>query len=320
MDIRKFVQWVNSKTINYPQAIEEYARDTRAVERAMSVVPYLFFFLLFTAFSATAQWFSRPPFSSALFDPRITIFWAGYVSFDTAVHIACGLFLVGSCMGSLFFNRRWARALAFFGLFQYHAFMSSFGAPEHNLLVFVYPLLFCIFLPDIWRKKETTQLERKKFLVGFIGIQVYIGLIYSLAGLSKLVRGTQALVHGTANFLAPDAFALHIANWLPSTGGDSLFGPFIVAHPYVGWPLFLGMLYFQFFTLVAVFRPALHWMWGVFLISFYILNYFTMNIFYVDTFFLIAALFLNSPFEKGFTWRERCGAMPLIGLLFRRTR
>lgn len=317
MDIRRLARWVNAATVKYPSAIEEYAHDDRATLRAASVVPYLYFFLLFTAFSATVQWLSRPPFSAALFEPRMTIPWAGYIAFDTAVLIECGLFLLGSCAGSFFFNRRWARALAFFGLFQYHAFMSSFGAPEHNLLVYVYPLLFCIFLPDLWTAKETTVLERKKFLVGFVGIQVYVGLIYSLAGLSKIVRGTQDLLHGNANFLAPDAFALHIANWLSSTGGESLLGPFIVAHPYLGWPFFLGMLYFQLFTLVAVFRPALHWIWGVFLISFYILNYLTMNIFYIDTFFLIAALFLNSPFERGFSWRERISVMPLFGLLFR---
>jgi len=318
MTVRDFLKRVNAKTIDYPARIEAYAHDDRVLNRALGIIPFLYFFLLFESFRIAANWKLASPLSESRFHPIWTIGWASYVSFDHVVALICGLFLVGMLIGSLFYMHRAARVIAFLALFEYHAFMSSFGAPEHNIVSFIYPLLFCIFLPDVWEKKETTFLERKTFLIGFIGIQTYLGLIYSLAGIGKVVRGIEQLISGQANFLSPDAFALHIAYWLPATGSDSLFGPYIVAHPLAGWPLFLGTLYFQVFTLWAIFKPSLHWIWGVFLVSFYILNFLIMNIFFVDVFFLIAALFLYSPFDAvQIRWKDRLADLPLFGPLFR---
>ncbi len=317
MRFKEFLAKVNCITIDYPRAIEAYAKDDRALTKALHIVPYLYFFLLYQAFSVFAAWQKKPLFSAEQFNPRWTVEWLSLFSFEHAVLLVTGLFLVGMLGASFFFSRRSARIVAFLSLFIFHGFMSSFGGPDHNWLVWIYPLLFLIFLPDLWRKKETTLLERKKFLIGFLGVQIYIGVIYTLAGLGKVVRGLEQMIAGQANFLSPDALALHVANWLPTIGSESVFGTFIVEYPIVGWPLFWGMLYFQLFTLWAIFKPNLHRVWGACLVLFYILNFLIMNILYIDTFFLIAALLLNSPFEKpGTTWKERLRDMPIVGWIF----
>jgi len=309
-----FLRTLNRATIDYPRTIEAYANDLKVTERILQLVPFLYFFLLYQAFSAFALWQRTPLFTASQFDAVWSVEWLTAFPFDQAILIATSLFLIGTFLASLFFVHRGARIVAFCGLFFYHGFMSSFGAPEHNLLVWIYPLLFLIFLPDVWNR-ATDVLDRKKVLIAFLGAQIYIGVIYSMAGVSKLWRGFEQLLDGQANVFSPDAFALHIADWLPTVGHPSLIGPFIVEHPLLGWPLFIGMLYFQLFTIYAIFRPKLHFLWGVFLLLFYIFNFLTMNIIYIDSFFLIAALLVYSPFEREARLRDRCIEMPLIGRL-----
>jgi len=311
-----FLQKLNRATIDYPRTIEAYAEAPHAASRALQIIPFLYFFLLYQAFSAFASWQRMPLFTADQFDPRWSVAWLEAFPFDHAVLIVTSLFLASAFLAALFFKHRWARAAAFLGLFFYHGFMSSFGAPEHNLLMWVYPMLFCIFIPDVW-DKPLDVLDRKKVLVAFLGVQAYIGVVYSMAGVSKLWRGLEQFVAGQAHVFSPDAFALHIADWLPTIGSPSLLGPMIVEHPLLGWSLFLGSLYFQVCTLYALFRPKLHLVWGVYLLLFYILNFLTMGIVYIDSFFLIAALWVFSPFDREEPFRERVREMPLIGFLAR---
>jgi hypothetical protein len=314
--MRNFLEQLNRATIDYPRTIEAYAATAKVADCALQIVPFLYFFLLYKAFSMFVTWQQTPLFAAEQFVPRWNVAWLSAFPFDTAILVATSVFLAGMFVASISYARWWARAIAFLSLFFFHGFMSSFGAPEHNLLVWVYPLLFLIFMPDVWHR-DTTPLERKKVLITFLGAQIYIGVIYSMAGLSKLWRGIEQLIAGQANVFSPDAFALHIADWLPTIGSPSLLGPTIVEHPLLGWPLFLGMLYFQLFTIYAVFRPKLHLLWGAFLLLFYIFNFLTMNIIYIDSFFLIAALMLYSPFAREASFQERVREMPLIGFALR---
>lgn len=313
--MRTLLQKLNRATIDYPRTIEAYAEDPRTADRALHVVPFLYFFLLYEAFSIFTTWQRSPLFTAEQFNARWSVEWLTAFTFDHAILIATGFFLVGSFLAAVFFTHRSARVLAFFSLFFFHGFVSSFGGPDHNWLMWVYPLFFLIFIPDVWGRAADV-LERKKVLLAFLGAQMYIGVVYSMAGISKLWRGVEQLLAGQAHVFSPDAFALHIANWLPTIGSPSLLGPEIVAHPYLGWPLFIGSLYFQIFTVYAVFRPKLHFLWGIFLLLFYIFNFLTMNIVYINSFFLIAALMLFSPFEREASLDERVVEMPLIGRLY----
>lgn len=310
---------LNAATIDYPHSFEAFARDNRAVERAMSIVPYLYFFLLFVAFSTTSQWFRSAPYAPEKFDPIWPVRWLEQFPFDAAVDIVCLMFLAGMLTGAVFFSRRVARIIAFLSFWQFHAFLSSFGTFEHATVVWFYPLLFLTFLPDIWRTFEPTVAQKKTFLLAFFGAQAYTGIVYFLAGLGKVWDGVADLFAGNGNFLSPDAFALHISYWLDNTGSTSVLGPLVVENPFVGWPFFLFMLYMQICTLWAVFRPTLHRVWGALLISFHIATFLTMNILFINSIFLLAALFLNSPFERPeTTWRERMRDLPIFGLILRR--
>ncbi len=319
MTIRNALRTLNDRTLRYPQSIERYANDARTLEKALVLVPCLYFYLLFQAFVNFAQWSTRAPLNPEKFQPLLPIAWLSGVSFENVALIIYGTVLVGMIIASVFFAKRWARIVAFLVFWQFHTFLNSFGQWEHNTLVWLYPLFFLIFLPDVWNKMNPTTMERKSFLIGFVGVQMYLGLVYSLAGLGKIYRGVFQLIAGQANFLSPDAFALHIANWLPTIGSNSLLGPFFIAHPYAGWPLFLIHLYFQLFTLWAIFRPSLHRIWGIVLICFHITTYLTMNILFIDSIFLLAVLLINSPFERpDTTWRERLSELPIFGWVLQR--
>lgn len=315
--MRKVLRALNDATIRFPKDIEAFASDDNALKRAMTIVPFIYLFLLFQAFSIFGR---RIDFmqGAELFAPLWPIAWLADSSASYAGDIVSGIFLITALIAVVFYSRRWARLGAFVGFFLFHAWLSSFGTVDHTWLPWVYVLFFLIFLPDIWNQTSWSVYERKSFLLGFFTTQVYLGLLYTLTGLGKVVRGFSHLISGESNFLSPDAFALVIADWFEKSGYTSLLGPAVLEHPYLGWPFFLFVHYLQLFALWAIFRPNLQRVWGTILICFHVATFLTMGILYVNTIFLLGALLVFSPFEQRVPLRARLKNLPVVGMFYNR--
>jgi hypothetical protein len=54
--------------------------------------------------------------------------WVLWVPWQTALYSVLGLFVVGAALALIFTERRWARALAFLGCFQFYALYYSLNA------------------------------------------------------------------------------------------------------------------------------------------------------------------------------------------------
>ena len=139
-----------------------------------------------------------------------------------------------------------------------------------------------------------------------------------MSGLWKVYGAITQFLAGEMHALAFDAVALHIAYWLPRWQSPSLLGPFLIEHPWVGWPFFIAIIYLQFFAFWIAFRPNLHQLWGVGLVLFHVGVYVTMGIVFFHPILLLIFLFFDSPFKKPQTsWQEIVSDLPLWGWIWK---
>lgn len=298
-------------TLGYPSIGEQTAREG-PFGKARDIVRYFYYHLVFLAVFFLPSWDNF--LTRANFSPLWPIAWAKYTSFPTVVTIVGFAFLTGALLGAFFYWHRIGRFLAFVGILQFHALESSFGQPSHQWYPWLYLSFLFLFLPDAWGELDRSVEKRKKFLLIFWGAQALFLLTYSMSGIGKLWSAIVQLAHGQPNAFSPNAFALQIADWLTQMQATTLLGSFIIAHPLVGWPFYLAMLYLLLFAVLAAFRPAIQKLWAFGLILFHIGTYLTMRIYFFPPVILLLLLFFDSPFRSpGTTWRDILANLPFVG-------
>ena len=299
-------------------SIESFAKKHRPFEKAKTIVQYFYYFLAFQAL-VFANSGGRYITQSESFSPVWSISWAGFLSFTDVVYIIQLFFLISAFMGAFFYSYRVARILVFLAIFQVHALLSSFVQVDHHWYPWLYVSFLLIFLPDAFIKKEQSLEQRKKFLLVFFAVQVVAFLTYSMSGFGKVYDAVHQYLSGEVHAFAPKAFALHLAYWLRKTDSTTMLGPFFIKHYLIGWPLFVGAIYLQFFSIWAVFKPSLHKIWAFGLILMHIGIFITINILFVPGALLLLLFFFDSPFKKpDTTWRETILDLPLFGWVLKR--
>ncbi|MCP6719988.1 MAG: hypothetical protein KJI72_01500 [Patescibacteria group bacterium] len=297
--------------------ITSFATGKRSLEKAKTITRFLYYFLAFRSLSIL---FGRGQYASqeGNFSPIWSIKWAELLNFPDVINIIVFFFLISAFVGALFNQLRVGRVIAFLGVFQLHAFLSSFIQVDHQWYPWLYVTFLLIFLPDAPAQEYSFE-KRKKFLLVFFGAQAAIFTIYSMAGFGKTYGAIEQFLQGGVHAFAPEALALHIAHWLVANNSTSLVGSFIIAHPLVGWPFFVGSIYLLLFSLWAVFKPSLHRLWAFGLLLYHIGVYAAMNISFLGSPLLLLLLFFDSPFKKrGVKWKEIILDLPLFGWLLRR--
>ncbi len=241
--------------------------------------------------------------------------WLGWVDLRTGIALVLTLYLAGALAAVMLPGKRWARALAFLGLFEYVALNNSFGKIGHSLHVWVLTAGVLIFLPDDAKRNEKiSRVTRQKFLTVFWVCQALMLLVYTMAGLGKLAGAVYQLATGQNNAFMPGALAAIVAERLVETNSRSLLGPWLIGHPLCGWPLMLGDIYLQLFSFCVVFRPSVQRAWALALIVFHIGSYLLLTINFAQNALLLALLFFNTPFlVQPAGWRRTVADLPLVG-------
>lgn len=247
------------------------------------------------------------------------VFWVEPLGIAASVSGMMLLMVVGAAAAALLPGRRVARILAFLGVFFFHAYLNSFGKINHAFHGWILASFLLIFLPDGGRERLARRAaSRQRYLNAFWSAMAVQGLTYTLAGSWKALAAIPQALRGEVHSFSPDGLATHIAHRLLQTNSDSLLGPFFIDHAWIGWPSFVFVLYLQVFALWAVFRPSLHRLWGIGLISFHFMVYLTMSIAFGPPVLLLGLCFVCSPFAGELDLRAVASELPLFGPLLRR--
>jgi hypothetical protein len=221
-------------------------------------------------------------------------------------------------LGAIFPAKRWARALVFVGLLEFAALDNSFGKISHNYHLWVLTAFWLIFLPKM-PTCATDRATRQRFLLVFWSCQAIVLLTYTMSGVGKIDGAIYQICAGQNNLFMPTGVATIVADRLLQTNSNSWLGPWLLAHPWFGWPLGLAAMYLELFAFWAAFRPILKRWWAAGLILFHIGVYLLMGITFNQTVLLVGLLFLTAPLYE----REQGGGaimkqLPLLGWAFRK--
>jgi hypothetical protein len=154
---------------------------------------------------------------------------------------------------------------------------------------------------------------KQRFLIVVSAAQAMVLLVYSMAGLGKIVGSVLPFLEGRMHAFSPEALSVQTAAHLIQTNQSSLLGPFVIEHPYLGWLLLLTSVYLQLFAFWLVFRPSLRRLWGLGLIAFHVGTHLVMAIDFSPTCLLLAVLLVVPAPGPNLAWRERLLDLPVIG-------
>lgn len=295
------------------------AARTEPFIRAHVLVRMYYVFLLFASVGILPHW--DPALAAEIAaDPLWPIRWAPFVPFPIAFAIIRTFFIATALIAAIAPERRLVRVLAAAALLEFVAFYTSALRLDIDWYVWIITAFLFVLLPDGWREHNAPPTPvRERFLLVFWAAQAVNLLTYSMAGLGKILGAGLQFWMGQTHALAPGAAVRFIADRLMSTGEVSILGPWVIAHPWIAWPFYSGVIYLLVFSMWAAFRPELHRAWGIGLILFHIANYLTINIGFSAHIFLDALLLVNSPFRDPHTaWRTILANLPLFGWMAKR--
>lgn len=293
-------------------AIDAMTSKEGAFRKAILILPFVYYTLFFSAF-LQLEGLNALLARTTAFVPRFPLFWSDYIPYETVIVGVCIAFALLTLAASFFPFSRLARAGAFLGLLEYHALLSSFGSPNHQWDHWLWVLFVLIFLPTL----KDADVSRKFTLV-FWGAQAFLLLTYSMAGFGKLLYGLKQFSAGESSIFSPDSAALHVAGSLLNLHETVPFASFVVEHSFISWLVLLGIVYFQFVSIVVAFRPELHRLWGVGLVLFHLATLLSMRAVFVVPSALLLILLVSSPLASGdMRLRNVLEKLPLLGALIR---
>jgi hypothetical protein len=305
--------------VSQPYAQSPFARQRDAYRRARTLVGCVYAVLLFFAAAAIPtheRWAEVITLA-----PLWPVCWIDAVGIRAALPAILALFLVGTFLAAVFPHSRTARLLAFVGLLEEMAFRFSFGKIDHFYHAWIWAAFVLVFLPTVPRDGEASIALRQRYLTTFLAAAALPLLFYSLAGFWKTSLAPLQWWRGEVHSFSSEALAYHVAQKLGATPAPGAVPAFFVAHPYAGWPLFVGHVYLELFAVVVAFRPALHRLWAAGLILFHVGSSLILDVHFPEAVLLLGVFYLASPFRpERLGWRRVAAALPIVGMPFRRIR
>ncbi len=172
-------------------------------------------------------------------------------------------------------------------------------------------IAFC-FLPSL---KNDSSEHRRTYLATFFGAQVLMCLLYTCAGLTKVI-GIAYDWHEGVTWLNPEALPLLFADkWRGSH--QYLAAAFFLSNPWASWLSSVGVLYLEVGALFAVFRPHLHRPLALGLLLMHAAILVAMRIVFRPSAFIVGLLLLCSPFAPAkLQMKETILDLPVVRCLY----
>ncbi len=299
-----------------PTSRRALRHQTKLFQTTRVVVRCYYVALLFFAAATMDDWPSYLDRMEAL--PLWPVDWLRLVPLRAGVLGILTGYLATTFLGAVFSHRRWARSLAFLGLLEFVALENSFGKINHAHHLWVLTGFLLVFLPDV-TGPSADRATRQRFLTVFWACQAITLLTYTMSGLGKVVCAIYQVCAGQNNILMPSGLATLIASRLLQTSSTSWLGPWLIAHPWFGWPLGLASIYVEFFAFWIAFRPMLLRWWAAALILFHIMVFVCMAIGFMPVVLLLGLLFLGTPPCPGErSLLDAARQLPALSLVLRR--
>ena len=132
---------------------------------------------------------------------------------------------------------------------------------------------------------------------GWWQAQFLVCFFYFLSGLWKLLVGLYQLSQNEPNLFRLDAMPRQVAARLMQTNDWAPLGDAMVSNGWLSTPLLWGGVYIELMAIFVPFRPGLFRLWGVLLLGLHLGIGLSMAIWFWPNFFLIAIVFLRSPWK-----------------------
>jgi len=301
--------------------VPRWSLHQQMFERAVLIVQVYYVITLFMLYERSRRMAGLNLLAETL-DPLWPVAWLDAVGLGPGGTMLAHLALVAGVLGILCWHMLWVRVLVSIALLQFVAVSNSFGWMGHGFHSWFWISVALWFLPaGRDAPVGATRATRMRFLIGFSAAPGLFLLFYSLSGAYKVAHAIVGLFTDDISGFAPRAMATTLAWRTFETSSEPLWAPLIIHNPLLGWPLYLGLYYVEFFAILTLFRPRLHKIWGLLMIAFHIGTFLFLEITFPEHVLINGLFLVLSPFALGLTdWRRALGALPIIGLPFRPVR
>jgi hypothetical protein len=275
-----------------------FTRHGRSFVQARSLVRVFYCFILFFANSSYLEMLDITP--DILESPFWLTSWIRLVPLSLAGQLLGVGFVLSALAAALAPQYRSCRLLVCFFYLQYIctlAFHLNGRGNPTSLMSFWVSVIFVLLPYSQAAIEKTPRIERQTYLFVFWGAQCLVLFFYSLAGLGKILDSARLAYSGDPSYFSPSGLATLICNWLDASRIESPLAEMILDRPWLGLPLSTCTLYFELFAVLVAFRPALHELWGSFLILFHVSVTILLGVSFSENVMLVGILFLCSPFK-----------------------
>ena len=288
-----------------------FANVTESVVKAQTLVRCFYAAMLYVAFTQLQRWEYFE--SLRALNPIWLVRWVDLLPWEVSLRLILFLFVIGAFAAVIFAEHTWARFLAFLGCIEFYGLYYSFHAISHRDHLFVLAAFMLIFLsrkPD----RDASAEAKQDYLLSFFGVQALILLTYTMAGLVKIAISINSALEGNGTIFEPQHLAGVVLAVQADTAHETLLGPYLMMFPWLGFLLFLTVIFAEVFAFYVAFRPSLHRPYGFFMAGMHIGIATTLGLFFATHLLTVALFLIASPFvPTTFRFWATVHDLPMIG-------
>ena len=293
---RRVRRRIGATSVEYPSTVKEVISfQHRAFSRAELLVRIFYSMCACVAMLHVAEFpaLSKSPPSAWLWP----VSWFSLTGVPIGLALVSCLYLFGSLLSALSPNRREFRITTFIGMLCFLGFQFSYGKIDHGFHFWLWASAILVLLPNQTATVLARRVSTRQYYLSVVFFcQVALSLFFTVAGVWKVLVAIYQAAIGEAHAFSIDAFARQIAMHMVDEGSTTPAGGLILANPILGWPLYLGAIYLEVFSLVAVSRAPLHRIWGIFLMLFRFGTMVILGFWNAWSMVIVALFFVSSPF------------------------
>ena len=223
-----------------------------------------------------------------------------FITYFLSINLVLSLILV------ILTSTQWSRIYLFVVYFLLAALTNSFGKINHASHLVLIPLFCFALMPS----KESSNYKEKTILM-FLSAKFFLLAAYALSGFWKVFWGVIEFFTQNVSLFSPLSFR-NILIYQFEIKPKTVLGDWFIEHYFIGWVLYLLVIYFELFSIVVFFKSNLYKIWGVGLIMLHVGLGVILGVNNYMAPFAIGVLLILSPFQKETSFKEMWLNVPII--------